>query len=250
MRTIVVALVVAAVVSCGTDRSRPGFSTTGTSGSNQSALTLRVVDDPSGAIDVTSASSRPSVSLVFEASGEGPRLRFTALASPQILPTFAQTPSTLFVDNVPVRFDRVFAVRSPSSRFQATRSSRDSSAQPRVSERYTALRAGSRTSSPRSDSAQWLRRVTNRLPANHPTRSTARPRSQRHRGANAVGEPREAAIALLSRPRSFAGAGASTDFELRMDGYLSDVHDNHTGSWVDAPMSRTRGELVVCAGAT
>src|SRR5918994_1818233 len=110
MRIPVVALVGAAVLSCGTDRSRPGFNTTGTSGS-QSTLTLRVVDDPSGAVNVTSAASRPVVSLVFEATGEGAAtFRFTGAGQIHMsVPVDStQTTSALVVENVPAaRFDRL-----------------------------------------------------------------------------------------------------------------------------------------------
>jgi hypothetical protein len=173
MRTIVVALVVAAVVSCGTDRSRPGFNTTGTSGSNQSALTLRVVDDPSGALDIASASSRPSVSLVFEATGEGTTsFRFTGAGQIHMSVPIdsTQTTSTLFVDNVPgARFDRLLLrlvsaqLAIPGDRVP----SRDmlGGSAPTLQRAVTLdLRAGSRTLVIDLNSAQWLRRVTNPPP--------------------------------------------------------------------------------------
>ena len=110
MRAIVSLLVGVAVASCGTDRSTPGFST-GTSRSTQAALTLRVIDDPAGAVDVTSAASRPTVSLVFEATGEGgTTFRFTGAGQVHmVVPVDStQATSTLFVDNVPAaRFDRL-----------------------------------------------------------------------------------------------------------------------------------------------
>ena len=66
-----VLVVLAALAGCGTERSSLGFTSPGVSGSNRAALTLRVLDDPAGAVDVTSASSRPIVSLVFQATGDG-----------------------------------------------------------------------------------------------------------------------------------------------------------------------------------
>jgi hypothetical protein len=110
MRIALVSLMLAALASCGTERSSLGFTSPGTSGSN-TGLTLRVVDDPSGAVAVTSASSRPIVSLVFEATGEGTTtFRFTGAGQIQMSVPIdsSQTVSTLFVDGVPAaRFDRV-----------------------------------------------------------------------------------------------------------------------------------------------
>ena len=111
MRIALVPLMLAAFASCGTERSSPGFTSPGTSGSNRSALTLRVVDDPSGAVAVTSAFSRPIVSLVFEATGQGATtVRFTGTGQIQMSVPIdsSQTTSALFVDSVPAaRFDRV-----------------------------------------------------------------------------------------------------------------------------------------------
>lgn len=173
MRTIVVALVVAVVVSCGTERSTPGFNTTGTAGSNQSALTLRVIDDPSGAIDITSASSRPLVSLVFEATGEGTTsFRFTGAGQIHMsVPIDSlQTTSTLFVADAPAaRFDRL-ALRLVSAQLAIPGDrvpSRDMLGGSAPTLRRTMsldLRAGSRTLVIDLNSAQWLRRITNPPP--------------------------------------------------------------------------------------
>lgn len=111
MRIALVPLMLAVVAGCSTERSSPGFTSPGTSGSNRTALTLRVVDDPSGAVDVTSAFLRPVVSLVFEATGEGATtFRFTGTGQIQMSVPIdsSQTTSALFVDSVPAaRFDRV-----------------------------------------------------------------------------------------------------------------------------------------------
>lgn len=170
MRIIVVAFAVAAVVSCGTDRSRPGFNTTGTSGSNQSGLTLRVVDDPSGAIDVTSPASRPLVSLVFEAIGEGATsFRFTGTGQVHMsVPVDStQTTATLFVDNVPAaRFDRLLLrlvsaqLAIPGDRVPS-HDMLGGSAPTLLRTMTLDLRAGSRTLVIDLNSGQWLRKVTN-----------------------------------------------------------------------------------------
>ena len=102
MRMIFVSLAVAALVACGTERSTPGFTSPGTSGSTSATLTLRVVDDPAGAVDVTSAAARPLVSLVFEATGEGATtFRFTGAGQIQMSVPIdsTQTTSTMFVDH-------------------------------------------------------------------------------------------------------------------------------------------------------
>ena len=173
MRIAVVALVAAAVVSCGTDRSRPGFNTTGTSGSSQSALTMRVIDDPSGAIDVTSSASRPVVSLVFEATGEGgTTFRFTGAGQIHMSVPIesTQTMSSLVVENVPAaRFDRL-TLRLVSAQLAIPGDrvpSRDmlGGSVPTLQRTMTLdLRAGSRTLIIDLNSAQWLRRVTNPPP--------------------------------------------------------------------------------------
>jgi hypothetical protein len=170
MRIPVVALVAAAVVSCGTDRSRQGFNTTGISGSTQSALTLRVVDDPSGAVDVTSASSRPVVSLVFEASGEGATtFRFTGAGQIHMsVPVDStQAMSALVVENVPAaRFDRL-TLRLVSAQLAIPGDrvpSRDmlGGSTPTLQRTVTLdLRGGSRTLIIDLNSGQWLRRVSN-----------------------------------------------------------------------------------------
>ena len=169
MRAIVSLLVGVAVASCGTDRSTPGFST-GTSRSTQAALTLRVIDDPAGAVDVTSAASRPTVSLVFEATGEGgTTFRFTGAGQVHmVVPVDStQATSTLFVDNVPAaRFDRL-SLRLISAQLAIPGDrvpSRDmlGGSAPTLRRTMTLdLRAGSRTLVIDLNSAQWLRRVAN-----------------------------------------------------------------------------------------
>jgi hypothetical protein len=170
MRITLVPLVVAAVIGCGPERSSVGFTSSGTSGSNSSALTLRVVDDPAGAVDVTSASSRPLVSLVFEATGEGlTTFRFTGAGQVHMSVPIdsTQTTSALFVDGVPAaRFDRI-TLRLASAQLAIPGDrvpSRDmlGGSAPTV-QRTVALdmRAGSRTLVIDLNSAQWMRRVAN-----------------------------------------------------------------------------------------
>ena len=169
MRAIVILLVGVAVASCGTDRSNPGFST-GTSRSTQAALTLRVVDDPSGAVDVTSAASRPTVSLVFEATGEGgTTFRFTGAGQVHmVVPVDStQATSTMFVDDVPAaRFDRL-SLRLISAQLAIPGDrvpSRDmlGGSAPTLQRTMTLdLRGGSRTLVIDLNSAQWLRKIAN-----------------------------------------------------------------------------------------
>ncbi|HJU69748.1 MAG TPA: hypothetical protein VJ650_16020 [Gemmatimonadaceae bacterium] len=176
MRAIMVLVVGTAVMSCGTERSTPGFST-GTSRSTQAALTLRVVDDPSGAVDVTSAASRPTVSLVFEATGEGgTTFRFTGAGQVHMsVPVDStQTSSTLFVDNVPAaRFDRL-SLRLLSAQLAIPGDrvpSRDmlGGSAPTLQRTMTLdLRGGSRTLVIDLNSAQWLRRIANPAPGEPP----------------------------------------------------------------------------------
>lgn len=169
MRAIVVLLVGAAMASCGTERSTPGFST-GTSRSTHAVLTLRVVDDPAGAVDITSAASRPTVSLVFEATGEGgTTFRFTGAGQVHmIIPVDStQTTSTIFVDNVPAaRFDRLLLrlvsaqLAIPGDRVP----SRDmlGGSAPTLQRTMTLdLRGGTRTLVIDLNSAQWLQRIAN-----------------------------------------------------------------------------------------
>jgi hypothetical protein len=173
MRITFVLLVVAALVGCGTERSSPGFNSTGVSGSTSTQLTLRVVDDPAGAVDVTSASTRPLVSLVFEATGEGgTTFRFTGGGQVQMSVPIdsTQTTSTLLVDAVPAaRFDRITLrlvnaqLAIPGDRVP----SRDmlGGSVPIVQRPISLdLRAGSRTLVVDLNSAQWMRRVANPLP--------------------------------------------------------------------------------------
>ena len=170
MRMIFVSLAVAAMVACGTERSTPGFTSPGTSGSTSATLTLRVVDDPAGAVDVTSAAARPVVSLVFEATGEGATtVRFTGAGQIHMsVPVDStQTTSAMFVDGVPAaRFDRLTLrlvnaqLAIPGDRVP----SRDmlGGSVPTVQRTMTLdLRAGSRTLVIDLNSAQWMRRVAN-----------------------------------------------------------------------------------------
>ena len=173
MRITLVPVVVAAVIACGTERSSRGFSSTGVSGSTSTALTLRVVDDPAGAVDVTSASTRPLVSLVFEATGEGgTTFRFTGAGQVQMsVPVDStQTTSTLLVDDVPpARFDRI-TLRLVSAQLAIPGDrvpSRDmlGGSVPTVQRPIALdLRAGSRTLVVDLNSAQWMRRVANPPP--------------------------------------------------------------------------------------
>ena len=173
MRMIFVSLTVAVLVACGTERSTPGFTSPGTSGSTSATLTLRVVDDPSGAVDVTSAAARPLVSLVFEATGEGSTTyRFTGAGQIQMsVPVDStQTTSTMLVDGVPAaRFDRLTLrlvnaqLAIPGDRVP----SRDmlGGSVPTVQRTMTLdMRTGSRTLVIDLNSAQWMRRVANPPP--------------------------------------------------------------------------------------
>jgi hypothetical protein len=173
MRIALVPVFVAALVSCDTERSSPGFTSPGISGSNRAALTLRVVDDPSGAVDVTSASSRPLVSLVFEATGEGATtFRFTGVGQIQMSVPIdsSQTTSALFVDSVPAaRFDRLSLrlvnaqLAIPGDRVP----SRDmlGGSSPTVQRTISLdMRGSARTLVIDLNSAQWLRVVANPPP--------------------------------------------------------------------------------------
>ena len=173
MRIALVPLMLVAFASCGTERSTPGFTSSGTSGSSTTALTLSVVDDPSGAVDVTSAIARPVVSLVFEATGEGATtFRFTGAGQIQMsIPIdSSQTTSTLLVDNVPAaRFDRV-SLRFVSAHLAIPNDrvpSRDMLGGGSVTlQRAISLdtRGGSRTLVIDLNSAQWLRAVASPPP--------------------------------------------------------------------------------------
>jgi hypothetical protein len=173
MRTVLVAVMLVAIASCGTDRSSRGFYITGTSGSSASGLTLRVVDDPNGAIDVNSSLMRPVVSLVFDVIGEGATVfQFTGAGQIQMrVPVdSSQTTATLFVENVPAaRFDRVSLrlvnaqLAIPGDRVP----SRDMlGGGPQTVRRTISLdlRSGMRTLVIDLNSAQWLRAVTNPSP--------------------------------------------------------------------------------------
>ncbi|HET6701215.1 MAG TPA: hypothetical protein VFH14_05405 [Gemmatimonadaceae bacterium] len=173
MRTTFVPLLLAVLVSCGTERSSPGFSGPGVSGSSRAALTLRVVDDPAGAVDVTSALSRPIVSLVFEAiGGGGTTFQFTGAGQVHMSVPIdsTQTTSALFVDNVPAaRFDRL-TLRLVSAQLAIPNDrvpSRDmlGGSSPVIQRTMTLdLRGGSRTLVIDLNSGQWMRRVANPAP--------------------------------------------------------------------------------------
>lgn len=173
MRIALVPFFLAAMSGCGTDRSSPGFTSPSASGSSRSALTLRVVDDPSGAVDVTSASSRPIVSLVFEATGQGTTtFIFTGTGQVQMsVPVdSSQTTAALLVDNVPAaRFDRL-SLRLVNAQLAIPNDpvrSRDmlGGSAPIVQRAVSLdLRTGARTLVIDLNSAQWLRRAANPLP--------------------------------------------------------------------------------------
>lgn len=172
MRVALVPVFLAALASCSTERSSLGFTSPG-SGSSRTALTLRVVDDPSGAVDVTSASSRPLVSLVFEATGEGTTtFRFTGVGQIHMSVPIdsSQTTSTLVVDSVPAaRFDRLSLrlvnaqLAIPGDRVP----SRDmlAGSSPTVQRALSLdMRGGARTLVIDLNSAQWLRKVASPPP--------------------------------------------------------------------------------------
>jgi hypothetical protein len=173
MRTTLVAAMLVALASCGTDRSSRGFYITGTSGSSTNALTVRVVDDPNGAIDVTSSITRPVVSLVFDVTGEGSTVfQFTGAGQVHMRVPLdsSQTTAALFVDDVPAtQFNRVSLqlvsaqLAIPGDRVP----SRDMlGGSPQVVRRSISLdlRSGTRTLVIDLNSAQWLRGVTNPPP--------------------------------------------------------------------------------------
>jgi hypothetical protein len=180
MRITFVPFILAGLVSCDTQRSSFGFSgpgITGTGGASGSALTLRVVDDPSGAVDVTRASSRPLVSLVFEATGAG-TITFQFTGAGQIHMSVpidsSQTTSALVVDSVPAaRFDRV-TLRLVNARLAIPGDrvpSRDmlGGSLPTI-QRTISLdtRAGAKTLVIDLNSAQWLRAVASPPPGEPP----------------------------------------------------------------------------------
>jgi hypothetical protein len=174
MRIALVPVLLAALVSCGTERSKPGFATSpGTTGSSRTALTLRVVDDPSGAVDVTSASSRPFVSLVFDVTGEGETtFRFTGAGQIQMSVPIdsSQTMTTLVVDGIPAaRFESVLLhlenaqLPIPGDRVSSRDMLRGST--PTLLRPISLdMRSGGRTLVIDLNSAQWLRAVANPLP--------------------------------------------------------------------------------------
>ena len=173
MRRILVVALAALTACSGTERSSVGFTGPGRSGSNGGAVTLRVVDDPAGAVDVSSSASRPTVSLVFEATGNGlTSFAFTGTGQVQMsVPVdSAQTTSALLVENVPAtRFDRITLrlvnaqLAIPGDRVP----SRDmlGGSAPSVQRNITIdTRSGSRTLIIDLNSAQWMRRVANPPP--------------------------------------------------------------------------------------
>jgi hypothetical protein len=174
MRIAIVAGLLAALVGCGTDRSRPGVTTSpGTSVSNRATLTLRVVDDPAGAVNVISAASRPLVSIVFEATGQGTTaFQFTGARQVHMSVPLdsSQTMSALIVDDVPAaRFDRVLLrlvnaqLAIPGDRVP----SRDmlSGSSPTLQRTMLLdLRTNAGTLVIDLNSAQWLRTVANPPP--------------------------------------------------------------------------------------
>lgn len=173
MRIALVPVLVAVLASCDTQRSSLGFTSSGTSGSTRTALTLRVVDDPAGAVDVTSASSRPVVSLVFEAIGEGTTtFRFTGTGQIHMSVPIdsSQTNTMLVIDSVPAaRFDRLTLrlvnahLAIPGDRVPSRDMVGGSSP---ILQRTMALdmRGGARTLVIDLNSAQWLRPVASPAP--------------------------------------------------------------------------------------
>lgn len=177
MRITLVPLTLAVLVGCGTERSTPGFNTPGITGSTQSGLTLRVVDDPAGAVDVASASSRPLVSLVFEATGEGATtFRFTGAGQVQMSVPIdsTQTTSSMIVDGVPAASFNRLTLRLVSAQLAIPGDrvpSRDmlGGSSPIVQRTMTLdMRTGSRTLVIDLNSAQWMRRIANPPPGEPP----------------------------------------------------------------------------------
>jgi hypothetical protein len=110
MRSILTAMLVMIVAGCGSERGMMGFFGPSSS-SGRAALTVRVVDDPSGAVSVSSNAFRPNVSLVFEVTGVG-TMSFPFTGPTQVQMTIpldsAQANASFQLDSVPTaRFDRV-----------------------------------------------------------------------------------------------------------------------------------------------
>lgn len=174
MRIVAAVLVVLAVVACGTERSSIGFFGP-TSSSGRGALTVRAVDDPGGAVDVTSSTTRPSVSLLFAATVQG--TSSFALGAGQIQMTIpvdsAQSSSSLRIDSIPaLQFTRL-ALQLVSAQLSIPGdrvSSRDmlgGSLTLNLPISLDLRSGGGRTLVIDLNSAQWLRPVTN-PPPNEP----------------------------------------------------------------------------------
>ncbi len=172
MRIILVPLMIAALAGCDSTRSSPGFAGPATSGT-RATLTLRVVDDPNGAVDVVSAFSRPLVSLLFEVTGGGgTTFRFTGAGQVHMSVPIdsSQTTSALIVDSVPAaRFDRI-ALRLVTAQLAIPGDrvpSRDmlGGSSPILQRPISLdLRGAARTLVIDLNSAQWLRVVANPPP--------------------------------------------------------------------------------------
>lgn len=174
MRIVAAVLVAAALTACGTERSSIGFFGPSSS-SGRGALTVRAVDDPSGAVNVTSNASRPTVSLLFAATVQG--TTSVPLGSGQIQMTVpldsAQSISSLRIDSIPaLQFSRL-ALQLVSAQLSIPGdrvSSRDMLGGSTTLSFDVSLdlrTAGGRTLVIDLNSAQWLRPVTN-PPPNEP----------------------------------------------------------------------------------
>ena len=179
MRITLIPVMVAALASCGGDgESMQGFAAPAGLGASRSRLTLRVVDDPSGAVDVTLAASRPIVSLVFEVSGAGTTtFQFTVHGPVQMsVPVDSAQASTGFgVEDVPAaRFDRLTIrlvsaqLAVPGDRVQARDLLGGGSATVLRNVSLDLRSGGTRSIVIDLNSAQWLRKVPNPLPGDPP----------------------------------------------------------------------------------
>ena len=179
MRITVVPFLIVTLASCGGDgESMQGFAAPSSSGPNLATLTLRVLDDPSGAVNVTSAASRPTVALVFEASGGGTTtFQFTVNGPVQMsVPVDSLQAATAFgVDDVPdARFDRL-TLRLVSA-YLAIPGDRVPSRDMLAGGSVTLVRTmsldmrsgGTKTIVIDLNSAQWLRRIANPPPGDPP----------------------------------------------------------------------------------
>lgn len=171
MRIVAVGLMAFALTSCGTERSTIGFFGPASS-SGRSALTLRVVDDPAGAVNVTSSTARPSVSLLFEATVEG-STSFN-LGAGQIQMTVpldsAQANSSLRIDSLPASLYTRLALRLVSAQLAIpgdrvpSRDMLGNSLVLNLDMSLDARSASGRTLVIDLNSAQWLRPVSNPPP--------------------------------------------------------------------------------------